>query len=77
MTTPALGRVLAILRRCYGKPPNPPTRDPFQMILWEQIGYLVADAQRRLAFDALRAEVGLSPRRSLRRRMARCIGSLG
>ena len=61
MTTPTLGRVLAILRRCYGKPPNPPTRDPFQMILWEQIGYLVADAQRRLAFDALRAEVGLSP----------------
>src|SRR6185437_12284179 len=60
MTTPTLGRVLATLRRCYGKPANPPTRDPFQMILWEQVGYLVTDAQRRVAFDALRTEVGLS-----------------
>lgn len=49
MTT-TLGRVLGTLRRCYGKPPNPVTRDPFQMILWEQVGYLVADAQRKVAF---------------------------
>ena len=58
---PTLGRVLATLRRCYGKPPDPPTRDPFQMVLWEQVGYLVADAQRKMAFDALGAEVGFSP----------------
>lgn len=61
MTTATLGRLLATLRRCYGPPPPPVTRDPFQMILWEQVGYLVADAQRKIAFDALRTEVGLAP----------------
>lgn len=60
MTT-TLGRVLGTLRRCYGKPPNPVTRDPFQMIVWEQVGYLVTDAQRKVAFDALGTEVGFSP----------------
>jgi len=59
MTT-TLGRLLGTLGRCYGKPPEPVTRDPFQMILWEQVGYLVTDAQRKVAFDALRTEVGLS-----------------
>lgn len=61
MTTTTLGRVIATLRRCYGTPPDPVTRDAFQMILWEQVGYLVADAQRKVAFDALGTEVGLSP----------------
>lgn len=60
MSSTTLGRVLATLRRCYGKPPRPVTRDPFEMILWEQVGYLVTDAQREAAFDALRMEVGLS-----------------
>jgi len=59
MTT-TLGRLLGTLGRCYGKPPEPVTRDPFQMILWEQVGYLVTDAQRKVAFDALRTEAGLS-----------------
>ena len=58
MTTTMLGRILAALRHCYGKPPNPVTRDPFEMILWEQVG---TDAQRMVAFDALRTEVGFSP----------------
>ena len=33
MMMPTPGRVLATLRRCYGKPSTPPTRDPFQMII--------------------------------------------
>lgn len=61
MTATTLGWVLATLRRCHGTPPNPVTRDPFQMILWEAVGYLVTDAQRKVAFDALRTEVGLTP----------------
>lgn len=58
-----LGRILSALRRFYGAPPRAPIRDPFHLILWEQVGYLAADAQRKAAFDALRAQVGLAPAR--------------
>lgn len=61
MTTVTLGRLVATLRRCYGKPAPPVVTDPFQMILWEAVGYLCTDAQRKVAFDALRARVGLGP----------------
>ncbi len=54
--------VIAALRRYYGKPPRPISRDPFELILWEQVAYLVPDSQRRRAFQALRDDVGLEPR---------------
>lgn len=57
----SLRAVVAALRRHYGKPPPPPSRDPFRLILWEQVGYLVSDTQRRRAFSTLRREVGLQP----------------
>lgn len=41
----------------------PVSRDPFHLVLWEQVGYLVPDAQRRVAFAALRSETGLRPAR--------------
>lgn len=56
-----LRSVITALRRRYGKPPAPISRDPFQLILWEQVAYLVPDRQRRRAYTALRAEVGLAP----------------
>ena len=34
--------------------------DPFEMILWENIGYLVDDDRRRRLFDAFASEIGLS-----------------
>lgn len=52
---------MATLRRHYGRPSPPVSRDPFQLILWEQVAYLVSDDQRRRAFAALRREVGLRP----------------
>jgi endonuclease III len=56
-----LGSAVAALRRHYGESARPISRDPFQLILWEQVGYLVPDAQRRRAFLTLRREVGLRP----------------
>ena len=56
-----LRSVVTTLRRHYGKPTPPISRDPFHLILWEQVGYLVPDVQRRRAFSALRTEVGLQP----------------
>ena len=59
--TASLRQILSTLRRYYGKPERPISRDPFQLILWEQVAYLVPDAQRRRAFAALRARIGLTP----------------
>src|SRR5262245_60378582 len=53
--------VITTLRRHYGRPPAPISKDPFHLILWAQVGYLVPDTQRRRAFLALRTQVGLSP----------------
>jgi endonuclease III len=58
----SLRRVLTTLGRHYGAPQRPISRDPFKLILWEQVAYLVPDAQRRRAFAALRSQVGLTPR---------------
>jgi endonuclease III len=40
--------------------------DPFQLVLWEQVGYLADDEKRRGAFQALERRVGLSPEAILR-----------
>jgi endonuclease III len=56
-----LRSTLAALKRFYGKPASPVGRDPFRLILWEQVAYLVSDVQRRQAFRALQARVGLTP----------------
>ena len=45
----------------YGKPEPPKITDPLEMILLENIAYLVKDEQRDEAFAALRDRVGLSP----------------
>ena len=57
----SLRSVVTALRRQYGKPPRPVSRNPFQLVLWEQVAYLAPDAQRRRAFSALRTTVGLHP----------------
>jgi len=56
-----LRSVVTTLRRHYGKPLPPVSRDPFHLILWEQVAYLATDVQRRRAFSALRAEIGFAP----------------
>jgi endonuclease III len=60
-STTSLRRILTTLRRHYGKPQRPISRDPFKLILWEQVAYLVPDAHRHRAFAALRRQVGLTP----------------
>jgi endonuclease-3 len=53
--------IIRSLRRCYGKPPPPISRDPFQLILWEQVAYLASDDERRAAFEELRKATKLTP----------------
>ena len=49
------------LEAFYGEPEPPKVTDPLEMILLENVAYLVNDEQREEAFAALRDKVGLSP----------------
>jgi adenine-specific DNA glycosylase len=57
---PGLIEVVATLKRRLTVAPVP--TEPFQMILWENIGYLVDDERRRALFDAFAETVGLDPK---------------
>jgi endonuclease-3 len=56
----SLQRIIAQLEKRYGTPAAP-LSDPFELILWENIGYLINDEKRKMAFERLRKEVGLKP----------------
>ena len=59
MTLP-LKKIVQKLAAHYG-PPAKPLSDPFEIIIWENIAYLVDDDRRAAAFSALGREVGLQP----------------
>lgn len=76
----SLATVVRALRAHYGEPDGPPTSDPFELVLWENVAYLARPPRRLEAFEALRSEVGTSPaairaadRRALERAAARGI----
>jgi len=54
-------RVIAQLEAFYGPPAPPAITDPLQMILYENVAYLVKEAQHQTAFAALGRIVGLRP----------------
>ncbi|MEO7994614.1 MAG: hypothetical protein ABI743_09465 [bacterium] len=56
---PPFPDLIARLEDHYGPPPLPPARDPFALILWEAVAYLVPDERRNQAFTMLRDTVGL------------------
>ncbi len=62
MTNATPTRLHAALSKHYGAVDPPPTRDAFELVLYEQVAYLATDAKRRSAFDALRTRVGLTAR---------------
>jgi endonuclease-3 len=55
-----LRTVIAELARRY--PARPVLKDPLQLILWENIGYLIEDAQRTALFAEFKDRVGLTAR---------------
>jgi endonuclease-3 len=56
-----LQQIVAALRDYYGKPASPVTTDPLELILIENIAYLVSDERRLQAFEMLRDRIGLRP----------------
>jgi endonuclease-3 len=61
MTGISLAQVIERLEAFYGEPDLPAITDPWEMIVWENVAYLVSDQHRREAMDALRKQVGSRP----------------
>lgn len=58
MSPPLLSRVLKSLQKFYGRPAPPKITDPVEIILNENVAYLVDDEKRATAFAALKKKVG-------------------
>ena len=59
--TPDLRKIVATLAAHYGKPNPPITTDAFELILLENVAYLVSDERRAEAFQLLRKYAGTKP----------------
>ncbi len=57
-------QVIDRLESAYGRP-QLKLSDPWEMILWENVAYLLTDERREVAFEALRERVGLKPEQIL------------
>lgn len=58
---PSLNQIVSRLLKHYGKPQPPVTTDPFELVLLENVAYLVSDERREEAFTALREHCGTKP----------------
>ncbi len=58
---PNLQKIVSQLAAHYGNPEPPITTDPFELILLENIAYLVSDDRREHAFKTLRQHAGTKP----------------
>jgi endonuclease III len=56
-----LRQAVKLLRQRYGPPAPPPSSDPFELILWENVAYLASPTRRREAFEQLKRTVGTNP----------------
>jgi endonuclease-3 len=53
-----LAAVIKALQEFYGQPKPPRIKDPLELILWENVAYLVDDEKRTAAFAVLKKNVG-------------------
>ena len=60
-----LNELLDRLEQHYGPIKRTEINDPFDMILWENVAYLVDDEKRQVTFTLLKNRVGLKPRQIL------------
>jgi endonuclease III len=53
------------LQQHYGAPAPPPSTDPLELVIWENVGYLASDKRRAEAFATLKQEIGTRPEQIL------------
>ena len=58
---PSLNKIVSRLLKHYGRPKPPMTTDAFELVLLENVAYLVSDERREEAFTALREHCGTKP----------------
>jgi endonuclease-3 len=58
---PSLPKLISQLAAHYGEPKSPITTDPFELIVLENVAYLVSDERRAEAFKMLRQHAGDKP----------------
>jgi endonuclease III len=61
MATIALSKLVDKLQQHYGAPAPPPSTDPLELIIWENIAYLANDKRRAEAFAILKRTIGTRP----------------
>jgi endonuclease-3 len=56
-----LSKLVDRLEERYGATTSPPSTDPLELIIWENIAYLASDKRRAEAFAALKRTIGIRP----------------
>jgi endonuclease III len=65
MATIAFSKLVDKLQQHYGAPAPPPSIDPLELIIWENIAYLASDKRRDEAFRTLKETIGTHPEQIL------------
>jgi len=65
-TPPQFASVIKTLQQFYGRPKPAKITDPLELILWENVAYLVDDVKRATAFSLLKKSVGTTAARILK-----------
>jgi len=73
---PTLEEIRTALEALHGAPAPGPSRDPFELVLYENAAYLVDDATRDAVFLRLKSRIGTSPRDVLRARPAALVEAI-
>jgi len=63
--TITFSKLVDILQQHYGSPAPPPSTDPLELIIWENIAYLASDKRRAEAFATLKQTIGTRPEQIL------------
>jgi endonuclease III len=58
-------KLVDMLQQHYGPPAAPPSTDPLELIIWENIAYLASDERRAEAFATLKRSIGTRPEQIL------------
>ncbi len=72
--TITLSKLVNTLQQHYGDPAPPPSTDPLELIIWENIAYLASNERRAAAFAALKRDIGTRPEQILAAKHAALAG---
>lgn len=62
MASDRLRAAINALRKLHGKPVLPPSKNAFELVLFENVAYLATPERRHAAFELLRQSIGTEPK---------------